>query len=54
MLLEVQADIQQRLPQQSVVGELKRDQQATDASVAIEKWVDRLELDVRECRLHER
>ena len=54
MLLEVQADIQQRLPQQSIVGELKRDQQATDASVAIEKWVDRLELDVRECRLHER
>src|SRR6185437_12477622 len=54
VLLEVQAQVEQWLAQQSVVGELQRDEQAADASVAIEKRVNRLELHVRERRLGKR
>lgn len=46
MLLEVQADVEQRCPEQSVVVKQEGDEQAAHPAVAVEEWMDRLELDV--------
>jgi hypothetical protein len=50
VLLEVQAQVQERLPQHAVVVQDERDQQPPDAPVPIEKAVDGLELHVGERR----
>ena len=47
-LLERQAEVEQRLIEQLPVFDEQRDQQAPDASVTVEKRVDRLELHVRQ------
>src|SRR4051812_22816773 len=53
MLLEVEAQVQQRLREHLVGAEQQRDQEPTDAAVAVEKRMDRLELDVSERGLDE-
>jgi hypothetical protein len=50
----VACQVEERLAQQVVVGQLKCDQQAADAAVAVEELVDRFELHVRERRLDQR
>ena len=52
-VLEVEAQIEQRLREHLLGAQQQRDQQAADASVAVEERMDRLELDVRQRRLHE-
>ncbi len=44
VLLEIEAQIQQRLGQQAALVQLQRDEEATKTSVAIQKGVDGLEL----------
>src|SRR5450756_2541650 len=48
VLLEKQAQIEERLPEHSVVAEQQRDQQAADAAVPVQERMDRLELRVGE------
>ena len=48
MLLEVQAQVQQRLAHQAISRQLQRDQQAPEPSIAIEEWVDGFELHMSE------
>src|SRR5205807_4929523 len=52
--LEEKAQVQQRLGEQLPVLQQERDEQATDAAVAVEKRVDGLELDVHERGADER
>ena len=53
VLLEVEAQVEQRLAEHAGVAEEQRDQQPPDAAVAVEEGVDGLELHVRERRLDE-
>ena len=53
MLLEVEAQVQQRLLQHSGVVQQDRDEQSSDTSIAVEERVDRLELHVRQRRRHQ-
>jgi len=52
--LEEKAQVKQRLGEQLPVLQQERDEQATDAAVAVEKRVDSLELDVHEGGADER
>ncbi len=54
MLLQVPAEVQQRFGQQAAVFEQRRDQQAPDASIAIEERVDGFKLGVRQRNPHQR
>src|SRR5690606_26938854 len=54
VLLEVETQVEERLPQHAVVVQHQSDQEAPDASVPVQEGVDRLELDVSECRPDER
>ena len=54
MALEEKAQVKQRLGEQLPVLQQERDEQATDAAVAVEKRVDSLELDVHEGGADER
>lgn len=54
MLLEVEAEIKQRLSQHAFVVQDQGDQQSADAPVAIEKRMDGLELHVRQGGFGER
>jgi hypothetical protein len=47
VLLEVQAQVEQRLAQQSVRDELQSDQKPADTTVAVQEWMDGFELHVR-------
>jgi hypothetical protein len=47
VLLEEQAQVEQRLGQRPLSTEDQRDQQPAQSAVAVEKRVDRLELHVR-------
>jgi len=53
-MLEVEAEIQQRLPEDLRVAEEQCDHQAAHSAIAIQERVDRLELDMREVGLHQR
>ena len=46
MLFEIEREVEQRLTEQSALVQQKRDEQAAQTSVAIQKRVDRFELDV--------
>ena len=54
MDLEKKAQVQQRLLQHFFAQQHQRNQQAADASIAVQKWVDRLELHMRERGLDQR
>ena len=54
MALEEKAQVKQRLGEQLPVLQQERDEQATDAAVAVEKRVDSLELDMHEGGADER
>src|SRR4051794_12685463 len=51
MLLEVQAQVEQRLLEDLLRTQQQRDEQAADAAVAVKERMDRLELHVSERRL---
>lgn len=46
VLLEVMAEVEERQPQDATLAEKESDEQAPDAAIAVEEWVDRLELRV--------
>jgi hypothetical protein len=48
------AQVEKRLAQDRLVAQHERDEKTPDAAVAVEKWVDRLELDRRESGLEQR
>lgn len=54
VLLQVAAEVHQRLGQQVPVFQQRGNQQAPDAPVAIQKWMGGLELRVDECDLGQR
>src|ERR1022692_3908169 len=49
--LEVEAQIENRLPQRAARAQQKRDEQTPQPAVAVEEWVDRLELYVGQAGL---
>jgi len=51
MLLEVVAEIEQRLPEDAALHEQERDQQPSDSSIAVQERMDGLELRVGKCCL---
>ena len=51
--LEVQAQIEERPAEYALGAQQQSDEEPSDSSVAVEERVDRLELGVRERRLHE-
>src|SRR5262249_21361886 len=53
-LLEVERQVEDRLRERLLDAQEERDEQAAEAAVAVEEWVDRLELDMRERGLDER
>jgi hypothetical protein len=50
MLLQVEAQVEERLAQDPAVTEQQGDQEPAHPSVAVEERVDGLELDVRQSR----
>ena len=54
MLLEVETEVQEWLSESLLGAEDHRDEQSSDATVAVQEWVDRLELGVREACLDDR
>ena len=53
-LFQIQTEVKQGLAQHLVVIQDQRNQQAPDTAIAIEKWVDGFELQVRQCCAGER
>ena len=51
---EIQAQVEKRLAQDVFGAENQGDEQSSDPTVAVEKWMDRLELNMRERRFDER
>src|SRR6185312_15385129 len=54
VLLEVEAEVEERLPERTLVAENERDEEAPEPAVAVEERVNGLELDVDQGRLQQR
>src|SRR5690606_36962059 len=54
MGLQIEAEIEERAPQYAMDAEKERDQQSPAPTVAVQEWVDGLELDMEQPGLQER